>query len=424
MKATDVFTPGTFPSYTYVERERQAYETQLQNAIDIKGQVISLAGPSKSGKTVLVEQVVGKDDLLAITGAGIQNASDIWERVLDLMDAPTEITYTTTTEGRGSVTVEASGETGIPLLAKGSVTGGGSLEASRAQTQGTVRRRGGQAQVIREIGNSDFVILIDDFHYMPRSVQEDVARQIKAAIREGVKIVTISVPHRSDDVVRANSELRGRTSTLDLDYWHKDELKEIATKGFELMNVILPEAVYAEFVEEAAGSPQLMQTICLYTCFILGIRETLHEGRFFDIERGQIDNIFEAAATVTDFRTLVDVLDAGPRTRGTERKTFDFVDNTEGDVYRCILKAISLDPPRLSFTYDDINSRIRELCKGDTPSGSSVIGSCQHIAKLALDSAPTERIIDWDEQKFFLDIPDPYFLFYLRWSDRLLEPER
>ncbi|MFY9588364.1 MAG: ATP-binding protein, partial [Actinomycetota bacterium] len=61
VKATEVFTPGAFPEHTYVERAGEQLEQQLRDAIDTPGQVVSLVGPSKSGKTVLVEQVIGRD---------------------------------------------------------------------------------------------------------------------------------------------------------------------------------------------------------------------------------------------------------------------------------------------------------------------------------------------------------------------------
>ena len=41
------------------------------------------------------------------------------------------------------------------------------------------------------------------------------------------------------------------------------------------------------------------------------------------------------------------------------------------------------------------------------------------MSKLAQKKFPNERVIDWDEKKQFLELPDPYLLFYLRWSDRL-----
>jgi hypothetical protein len=45
------------------------------------------------------------------------------------------------------------------------------------------------------------------------------------------------------------------------------------------------------------------------------------------------------------------------------------------------------------------------------------------MAKLAEDKFPKERVIDWDDQKQVLDIPDPYLAFFLRWSGRLMEVE-
>lgn len=43
--------------------------------------------------------------------------------------------------------------------------------------------------------------------------------------------------------------------------------------------------------------------------------------------------------------------------------------------------------------------------------------------KLALERFPDERALSWDATKEVLDIPDPYLLFYLRWSGRLAESE-
>ncbi len=59
LRAQEVFTPGAFPSRTYVERAGATLERSLRDAIDTPGQIVSLIGPSKSGKTVLVEKVVG-----------------------------------------------------------------------------------------------------------------------------------------------------------------------------------------------------------------------------------------------------------------------------------------------------------------------------------------------------------------------------
>jgi len=423
LRATDVFTPGAFPLHTYVERSDRNYEDRLRDALEIRGQVVSISGPSKSGKTVLVERVVSKDNLITTTGAGITKPDDLWDRILDWMNVPIETSRFRTIEGDFSISGEVKGTASIPLLAKAEIGGGSEVGIGTSSEKGRTYRRRGMNQIVSEIADSDFVLLIDDFHYMPRPAQEEIAKQIKEAVRLGVKIVTASVPHRSDDVVRANPELRGRVMSIDLEYWDEGTLKAIATLGFGLLKIVLDSATISDFVREAAGSPQLMQAICLNACFELGIRETERNVSDCTPDMEQRQNIFRRTALITDFRSLVDVLDSGPKTRGTERREYTFSDKTKGDVYRCILKAVSSDPPKLSYSYDEIQSRIRGICINDEPVGSSVIGSCLHMSKLAAERFPRERVIDWDEQKLVLDIPDPYLLFYLRWSGRLLEPE-
>jgi len=421
LKANEVFTPGTFPVHTYVTRSTTDIEQTLRDSIDTPGQIVSISGPSKSGKTVLVERVVTKDLILAITGASISKPSDVWDRVLDSMDTPTSIVSSKENSLSVGGEVEAKGGASIPFLAKGEVGLTGKIDGSSSTTTTVQRGRRGLEQVVAEIANSDFVVLLDDFHYMPRDIQSEVANNLKEAVRRGIKIITASVSHRGDDVVRANPELRGRVRSVDLSYWDSLELKEIARVGFEKLNAHIEDDVINVFCQECAGSPQLMQSICLHTCFHYGIREA-HQGDeplVLNPKKKEIAQILKKTSTTTDFRSLVDVLDAGPVTRGIDRKTYKFSDGGEGDVYSALLKAVASDPPQLSFSYDELKNRTEQICSGDAPTGSSIISSCAQMARLSVEKFPKERTIDWDSQKFVFDLPEPYLMFYLRWSDRV-----
>lgn len=422
MRAQEVFTPGGFPTHTYVTREEHGFEGILRDGLDTPGQLVSISGPSKSGKTVFVEKVVGSDLLITVTGAGVTHPEELWDRILDWMEAPTGKSRTTGHSRTAAIRGEAGGEAGIPLVTKGKASVGAELERGTDESQTVTFGRGGLQQVIEEIGDSDFVLLIDDFHYMPRSVQVEVAKHLKEAIRQGVRVVTAAVSHRSDDVVRSNPELRGRVLAIDFGYWQERYLREIGDIGFGLLNAAVEGRALDELAKEASGSPQLMQAICLNLCFVTDIRESLPVPSMVAVGQEVISLVLERTSSMTDFRSLVDALDTGPPTRGTERKTYEFADGTNGDVYRAILKAIALDPPQLSFAYEDLTARLAALCHADPPVGSSVISSCQQMAKLAGKNFPRERVIDWDEERGgVLDLPDPYLLFYLRWSSRLME---
>ncbi len=220
-------------------------------------------------------------------------------------------------------------------------------------------------------------------------------------------------------MLRANPELRGRFYAIDINYWGKEELAAIAKIGFGALNTQIDSGAVERFVVECAGSPQLMQSLCLQACFYFNLRQS-HPGAIpsvININDEAILTILEQTSATADYRSLVRVLDDGPKTRGTERKMYQCTDGDSGDVYSVVLKAVASDPPQLTFTYDDLLQRTSSICSGESPTGSSLVSTCQQMATLAADSPSRERIIDWDERN--LDLPDPYFMFFIRWSGRV-----
>jgi ABC-type uncharacterized transport system YnjBCD ATPase subunit len=68
MKRNEVFTPTTQPTVTYISEHLIDKKLTLNRAIEMGGAVITLSGPSKSGKTVFIETVIGKDNLIQVCG--------------------------------------------------------------------------------------------------------------------------------------------------------------------------------------------------------------------------------------------------------------------------------------------------------------------------------------------------------------------
>lgn len=420
MRVTEIFTPSDFPVYTYVRRDENRLEQRLREALDTPGEIVSVSGPSKSGKTVLIENVAGRDNLITVTGTGIRDVKELWERTLDVIGAPAQTSSTTTTTATGTVGGAIKGKGGIPLFAEAAAEGSASGSASRASSSTESRTRAGLTQVVREIANSTYVLFIDDFHYMAADVQVEVAKQIKEAARLGVKICTASVPHRSDDVVRSNPELRGRVRAVDTQPWNQKDLIRIGEIGFPAAGIQIKSDVLQKMAMEASQSPQLMQAICLQLCFTIGLREVKAPVVNKEISKDELIQAFEETSTRTDFASLLRSMHAGAKIRGTERKEFDLSDGTRGDVYRALLLALKQDPPLLSFPWNELSRRVQRTCRPDTPQAASLSTACNQIAKKAKEHYPNQRVIDWEgDPTSLLSIEDPYFLFYLRWSDKL-----
>jgi len=419
--ATDVFTPNEFPEHTYIERPKEELERKLKNALATPNVVVSIAGPSKSGKTVLTKKLVGETNLIHVFGAEITSGSQLWSRVLDWMEVPASVAEQSVATTANRYGVEAGGKGSIFVA---EATGKGSFDRTQTSSSTTTATRNdvGLARVVREIAKSDFVVFLDDFHYIPADAQNDVAKQLKAAGEQGIKICTATVPHRADNVVRQNPELRGRLAQVDTTFWSPAELQQIAELGFRKLRVSLEEDKMLQLASEACGSPQLMQRICLDVCFGLGIEKEFNEPTKVLLSSSQMQNTLQQSSTHSDFATMVTAMHEGPKKRGTERRLHKLVDGSEGDVYRVVLMALAHGEPLMELSYRVLMDRIEAVvCTGDGPAASSVVPTCRHIAGIAKRVAPMERVLEWDDEGVSgtMSIVDPYFLFYLRRSRKL-----
>ena len=415
MRSDDVFTPGKLPDVTYIGDHLIERSKHLQDALEAGAAVVSLSGPSKSGKTVFIEKTIGKDRLLSVTGAGVDSPAVLWHRVFDLIGTPIPKGESVATGEQAGVSAKASGGIDVVTVLKAGGEVAGTQTWSSMSTKQSDQLVDLLQLLIRELGGSGYVVFIDDFHYIPAAVQAEIAIQIKEAIRHDVLFICASVPYHSDDAVRANPDLRGRLVKLDFDYWKPPELEKIARRGFAALNAKASDAYIQAIAMEAAGSPQLMQTLCLLSCFESEVRETAAQTASIASDITAISKVCGRAASTSDYSSTLEKMKDGPKARGTPRNAYRLKDGTASDIYPIIVKALSADPPELTVRYQNLVKRVHDLCEGEPPSGSSISGTCSHIAAIA-NASENRLIVEWDAESEVFDIRDPYLLFYMRWA--------
>lgn len=59
---SEIFCPKTYPKYTYIDRNagNRSYANRMRRSLMTPGTLITITGPSKSGKTVLCHNVIDK----------------------------------------------------------------------------------------------------------------------------------------------------------------------------------------------------------------------------------------------------------------------------------------------------------------------------------------------------------------------------
>jgi Cdc6-like AAA superfamily ATPase len=220
----DVFVPNGTPTHTYVTRAEEKNEEKLAAALDMPKMVISISGPSKTGKTALVDTLLTAERIIPVTGHSLRSSNDLWQSVMRWIGGPEEIEKIKERVLKAGAAGKTSAEAGV-IFAKGKAEGeiNGGIELTRA----TSEKFGIEffEAVVKELKGSDFVVFLDDFHYIAEEAQIDIAKSIKAIAERGVRVCIASVPHKSDDMVRANDELTGRIISILFDYWTVQELE-------------------------------------------------------------------------------------------------------------------------------------------------------------------------------------------------------
>lgn len=412
MKASEVFTPKGEPSVTYVDDHLIDKGHRLLQDLSAGPCVVSLSGPSKSGKTVFIEKILGRDNLIKVNGAGVKSPEALWLKVFAVIGTPIKIIETT--EKNNTFTFAGKVEGSVPLIAKGELSTTGTLGSNKAEATETAIDF--VALLVKKLGKTGRIIFIDDFHYINAEVQQDIAQQIKEGIEGKVQFVCASVPYRSDDVLLANADLRGRAYKVDFEYWAQAELAKIAQTGFEAMNLKIPNAIIDSLAIEAAGSPQLMQTLCLNFCFDAGYELRPNVQVEIAAKTNLIEKVCRRTTENNDYSSTVAVMKDGPKIRGRDRKSYVLQSNNAAmDVYPLILRGIACDPPKLTLKANELVARVQNLCSGDQPGSGSIINSCSHIVAIA-NEAEGRQVIEWDAERDLLDIRDPYLFFFLRWG--------
>jgi hypothetical protein len=417
MKANEVFTPGSLPQYTYNNREDLKLEQRLLEAINTRGFICSVSGPSKSGKTVLCESVISQPRMLLVTGGGVSEESIFWQKIRKKLKLPSSKSISSQTTRSSQFTGKTETGVQLPIVFNAKVGYDGSL--GTGESSGEVSQDDGLdgAELLESIRERGYTLVVDDFHYITKSVQRSLAEQFKEAARLGTPIVVVSVSHRSDDAVRANPDLRGRVSCIDIPYWKNQELRVIAEKGFPLLNIQPEPKLIDRFVSESVSSPQLMQAICLQFCRDVKCEDTLRNVKPVDLSQEQIGVLLRNTTSLANCKTAFEIIVTGPKPRGTERKMHYLNDGKNGDVYYVILKALANGDPTLTLPYAVIKERIESIVPEDPPRGVGIVQALQQMSKAVSEKLGEDRVLEWEDEKEFLNIPDPYFIYYLRWAD-------
>lgn len=411
-KVEDVFSPRSFPENTYIHRITAGNKTideKLEKALMMKGNLIFVSGASKSGKTVLCHKVIPDEKFIDLSGNQISSKEDFWNHIAEQLSLSDIVTTTTGMQNSEARVVKGSANfnAGIMGTGIGAGIGADTSENVVSTNQITASRARTETQIIRYIIDNDKVLVIDDFHYIPKEIQLYIARTLKTELFHGLKAVILSLPHRSDEAIILNPDLIGRTTSIEIPLWTTNELKEIAVKGFTLLNVPISDECINLLAQESISSPQLMQD----NCFNLA-----YGSMGSSITTATVKAAFsETASNYAHYDKLVSTILHGPSQGQGRRKLYQTADK-DVDIYELMLMALKADPPVSKLSLEEIKNRISELLVNHERITSSIIsGTINKLISLIKKDMPDLDALEYKNKELY--ILDPFLLFYLRWKN-------
>lgn len=429
LRVGEVFVPGKLPELTYNPREDLHLEQALEDFVDESGAILTVAGPTKTGKSVLLRRTIANP--LWCDGQGIDSVDTLWRLVADQLGV--YLTLETSAEKSTTGSAEVGVDVGLKV--------GGEYSASDSTGRRFSVDRPLVSAVRDGIVASRRPLVVDDFHFVERPVQREIVRALKPLVLLGVPVIFASISHRVQDVVSAEPDMTGRVVPLEIPFWSVPELIVIARSGFAALNVVDRDDRLATILaSEAYGSPHLMQRFCRELCKANGVREAQEIRRALQ----QPDNwsdFFKAQTDDASREWFVRVL-RGPLVRGTQRAQYPVPDEKTLDGYGLALRAIAESGPELALSKRAIDQRVAALVRGTGPTTDNTTRALRHMSRIAgkraTEAAPSEEQLDAiegeevehlsdvqpvleymnadDPANARLHIADPFFAFFLRWS--------
>lgn len=93
-----------------------------------------------------------------------------------------------------------------------------------------------------------------------------LSQDLKVFSDEGCQFVLISVPSRTQYLLKYNGDLQGRIIDLPVMMFKDDELISIINEGLEALNIQFSNELKNNIVKEANNSAAITQDICQKIC--------------------------------------------------------------------------------------------------------------------------------------------------------------
>jgi hypothetical protein len=406
-KLADVYGTSRSVPLTYVQRP-QVDERFLNDITRDKHIVVH--GSSKQGKTCLRKNQLKDTEYVVVQCTRDTTRASLYEMILKHAGISSSVTQEKTVKGTLKVHVKIGAEGGIPMLAKGKgeggAEGGGEQGRTTKQTEFEIDIEDPN-DVCRVLAAADFkrYIVIEDFHYLDEEVQVSLATDMKVFHEiSSLVFIIVGVWLEANKLILYNGDLAGRVTTIDVDAWKPEELREVVVSGYDYLNINFPEAVETAIVESAQGNVGLLQELCYRLCERYDIWHRQDEHK----EIATAEDVAEISRSIADEQSA--------RYQNFLARFAEGLGETELKMYQWVAWAVVTAKPeelRRGLRPNVIFQRVREKHPNSvTLQQGNVTQALERVGKVQFKHRLQPLIFDYSNNE--LRVVDANFLVFLK----------
>ncbi|MEC3950831.1 hypothetical protein [Sphingobium sp. HWE2-09] len=401
---SNVFAVGGVPSVTYVDRDHLGLETRMMDALERRHSFTIVSGPTKCGKSVICERILGKGRHITVQGGQVTTAEDFWRQTAHKLRLPSSSTSIVTKIWSFRWLVEMS--SGIPSIfqKKGSIDRTSGSQEAKSTTFTSFPL----LDTLEKLKRNDITLIVEDFHYIGKDVQTLVIRSLKSAVFEGMRVVVLAVPHRAFDPADVEGEVEGRVNHVEIPRWSSDDLNEIAAKGFLALGLTVEASLRRRMCDDAFGNPLLIQEICHELSRVLLATGVSQQATATGADLARAYDKVVANKGLSRFDRFAQCGVAGGMPAMAELRT-----GGEDAMTLVLLAAVARSGLKPITAYPEIRDSFIALSRAVPPSPEQVGALCSSMA--AVVSGNRAAPLEWLAGTQELALTDPFLMFYMKW---------
>ncbi|MEK7524610.1 MAG: hypothetical protein AAB588_06320 [Patescibacteria group bacterium] len=403
----EVFGISTdIPKYTYVDRQK--LDQRFQYYLGSQKHIV-VHGASKQGKSCLRKKMIDDANCLIVQCLpAMTKGEEVWRTALRNAGVERMTRSSSSKEFASQVEGEVEGQGGLPLVAsvKGKVAGtvkSGDSEVRESSPIGSDSLLPELAEFLRENNKR---LIIEDFHYLPDHVRQEVAFGLKALYEESAYVVIVGIWSEQNLITYYNGDLTGRIEEINLT-WNKNELSQVLSQGEGALNIEFAPGLRNQLIESAFENVGLLQRLAEKVCLEADVLESqpakkdLSDITFLNTARQQL---------VTDIRqrylNIADVFKASMRS--------DAVLLLYARIYNELIDA-SDEQLIKGIEYPVLFNRIEQHAQSVTIRQSDLTSALDKVERLQARKGVTPLLVSYSKnlRKLFL-FEVGFFCFELR----------